>query len=54
MWLVMICSISLQAMQVREMGQSLAALYFSPFLKTGVMLACFQSFGRVPEKYEMP
>ena len=34
-------------------GTVVSCIVFFSLLKTGVMLVCFQSFGRVPERYEM-
>ena len=47
--LAMMCSQSLQQMQVREMGLQFLGSCLPPFLYTEHTLACFQSDGIFPE-----
>ena len=47
--LAIVCSQSLEQMQVKEMGLYLLESCLSPFLNTGHTLTCFQSDGIVPE-----
>ena len=46
------CSSNFEQLQVKLTGLYLDALKRSPFLKTGVILACFQSSGTVPVESE--
>ena len=48
MLLQMMCSSIFDAMQVWLIGRYFAGSYLWPFLKIGIMLACFQSLGTIP------
>ena len=49
---VIMCSKTLQQMQVRDIGGQFSALDFGPFLYTGVTNAFFQSVGTTPSERE--
>ena len=49
----MICSITLQSMQVSDIGLLLAGSPLSPFLKSGLTLALVQSLGSTPVESDL-